>query len=128
MHRHWVTVKKARAFFVQNGRYTEQDRWERDGGLFMFTVATEIAALAAGANFAEKSNEPEVAADCWNAHMEDWFYVSQGGLAKGLDADSYYIRLNHNGIPTCGMERKYVTLYVSVRANTGYPPLLFLKF
>lgn len=98
--RYWLTVKRALEFLIQHGPYTEQDRWERDGGLSIFTVATEIAALLAGADFAEDNDEPEIAAycretaDCWNDLLESWLYVKDTPLAKESGVEGYYVRLN----------------------------------
>lgn len=105
VHRYWLTVKKAMAYLIQNGPFTEQDRWERDGGLSIFTVATEIAALLAGADFAERNNEPGIAAfcretaDCWNDHIETWFYAEGTSLAQKTGVGGYYARLNFTGRP-----------------------------
>lgn len=110
VNRYWITVRQALAYLVTNGPYTEQDRWERDGGLSIFTVATEIAALLAGADFADRNGEPDIArycretADCWNTHLEQWFYVTESQLARNLGVAGYYIRLNHEGIPVGEMK------------------------
>jgi glucoamylase len=114
LHRYWITVKKALAYLVQNGPYTEQDRWERDGGLSIFTVATEVAALLAGADFADINEAPEIAAycretaDCWNEHIDEWLYVAGTSLAKKTGVEGYYIRINHNGIPGKELQDLYI--------------------
>ncbi|GAA4313715.1 glycoside hydrolase family 15 protein [Compostibacter hankyongensis] len=103
IHRYWHTVKKALSYLVQNGPYTEQDRWERAGGLSLFTLAAEIAALLAGADFAEENNEPAMAAycretaDCWNAHIERWTYITDTDISRSSGVEGYYIRLNPTG-------------------------------
>lgn len=100
LKRYWVTVKDALSFIIKVGPGTQQDRWERDSGLSIFTVATEIAALVAGAEFADAVGEKEIAkycrevADCWNDHLEDWFYVKDTEMAAEVGAKGYYIRLN----------------------------------
>jgi glucoamylase len=127
IHRYWLTVKKALGYIVQNGPYTEQDRWERDGGLSIFTVATEIAALLAGADFAEKNNEPEIAkycretADCWNEHIEQWFYVEDTPLARKENISGYYIRLNHEGLPAAEMKEKLIRVKNQPEENCHIP-------
>lgn len=114
VNRYWITVRQALSYLVENGPYTEQDRWERDGGLSIFTVATEIAALLAGADFAERNDAPEIAtycretADCWNTHLEDWFYVTGSSLAEESGVEGYYIRLNHDGVPTSEMKETFI--------------------
>lgn len=116
IHRYWITVRRALGYIVQNGPYTEQDRWERDGGLSIFTVAAEIAALLAGADFADGNGAPEIAAycretaDCWNQHVEEWFYVEGSKLAAESGVPGYYIRLNHHGMPTADMPGQYITV------------------
>lgn len=123
MYRCWVTVKRALTFLIQNGPYTEQDRWERDGGLSIFTVAAEVAALTAGADFAEQNKEPELAkycretADCWNAHIEDWFYVSKSSFTGRFGVDGYYIRLNHQGVPAEKMKGTYLHVYNHIEGS-----------
>jgi glucoamylase len=116
IHRYWITVKNALSYLIQHGPYTEQDRWERDGGLSIFTVATEIAALLAGADFAEGNNEPEIAAycretaDCWNGHVEDWFYVNGSDMAHHAGVEGYYIRLNPFEMPTRHVREQYISV------------------
>ncbi|MGS0527166.1 glycoside hydrolase family 15 protein [Zobellia nedashkovskayae] len=74
--------KKAITFLLKNGPYTSQDRWEEEGGFSPFTMATEIAALLAGAELAEISNEKDFAiycretADSWNDTIEYRTYVT----------------------------------------------------
>jgi glucoamylase len=100
MKRYWPGLKKAISFLIQNGPYTQQDRWEEEKGYSPFTIAVSIAALLAGADLAEKNNENELAgycreiADCWNNDIEKWTYVTGTSLAKENDIDGYYIRIN----------------------------------
>lgn len=115
--RYWLTVKQALSFIVTHGPYTEQDRWERDGGLSIFTVATEIAALLAGADFADENGESDVArycrqtADCWNTHLEQWFYVTGSPLALQCGVKGHYIRLNHEGMPAMAMKDTQIEVH-----------------
>ena len=68
----WPMVRRAASFLVCNGPVTQQDRWEEDGGYSPFTLAVEIAALLAAADFADLAGEADVArylretADTWN--------------------------------------------------------------
>jgi glucoamylase len=97
---YWSTVKEAVSFLLQHGPSTPQDRWEEECGLTPFTLATEIAALLAAADFAQENNEDKVAAICretadaWNDCIEEWTYVTDTNLAKECWVDGYYIRIN----------------------------------
>ncbi len=95
----WPMVRKAASFIVRNGPVTQQDRWEEDAGYSPFTLAVEIGALLASADFAETNHEPGVAAylretaDAWNANIERWVYVTGTELAKRAGVDGYYVRI-----------------------------------
>lgn len=97
--RFWPMVRRAAAFLVRNGPVTQEDRWEEDPGYSPFTLAVEIAALLAAAEFAEENQEPTVAvylrqtADAWNASIERWTYVAGTDLAKQLGVEGYYVRI-----------------------------------
>ncbi len=87
-------VRQALAFIVTNGPATGQDRWEEDGGINTFTLATAIAALVEGAQFLE-GRERQCAllvADYWNSCLEDWTYVRATKTALRIGVDGYYIR------------------------------------
>jgi glucoamylase len=92
-------VRRAASFLVCNGPVTQQDRWEEDGGYSPFTLAVEIAALLAAADFAEESGAAGAAAylretaDAWNAHLERWTYVTGTELARRVGVDGYYVRI-----------------------------------
>jgi glucoamylase len=47
----WPMVRRAAGFLVRNGPVTQQDRWEEDPGYSPFTLAVEIAALLAAADW-----------------------------------------------------------------------------
>ncbi|MFZ5856925.1 MAG: glucan 1,4-alpha-glucosidase [Chloroflexota bacterium] len=95
----WPMVRKAAGFLLANGPVTQQDRWEEDPGYSPFTLAVEIAALLAAADLAEAQNDSAAAkllcetADLWNAHVEDWTYVTGTELAKQIGVDGYYVRI-----------------------------------
>ena len=95
----WPMVRKAVAFIVCNGPVTQQDRWEEDGGFSPFTLAAEIAALLAAADFADAAGEASVAhylrqtADAWNASVERWTYVTGGQLAEKVGVGGYFVRV-----------------------------------
>ena len=75
IHSYWNIVKKAVSYIIKYGPATSQDRWEEESGISIFTLATEISALLAAADFAEKNNEPGIAAYCretadyWNDNI-----------------------------------------------------------
>ncbi|HWK43436.1 MAG TPA: glucan 1,4-alpha-glucosidase [Stellaceae bacterium] len=99
MTRYWPMVRDAAAFIIRNGPVTGQDRWEEDGGFSPFTIAVEIAGLLVAADLAELNHAPDIAlhlretADCWNADIERWMYVSGTELAQDLGIDGYYVRI-----------------------------------
>ncbi|WP_051160293.1 glycoside hydrolase family 15 protein [Cyclobacterium qasimii] len=100
MTRYWPLAKKAITFLLVNGPYTEQDRWEEESGFSPFTMATEIAALLAGAELAKINGEEDLAtycretADSWNDTIEYRTYVTGTPLAKKHNVEGYYIRIN----------------------------------
>jgi len=85
----WPSVRRAAAYLVQNGPGTQQDRWENDGGYSPYTLAVEIAALLAAAEFADLVAEASIAAyfravaDWWNDRIEEWTFI-----------DGHYVRLS----------------------------------
>ena len=95
----WPMVRRAACFLVCNGPVTQQDRWEEDGGYSPFTLAVEIAALLAAADFAEEAGEAPSArylretADAWNANIERWTYVTGTELARRVGVGGHYVRI-----------------------------------
>jgi len=95
----WPMVRKAAGLLLANGPVTPQDRWEEDPGYSPFTLSVEIAALLAAADIAELHDDLPAAkllgetADMWNAHIENWTYVSGTDLAKQVGVDGYYVRI-----------------------------------
>jgi hypothetical protein len=89
-------VRRAASFLVRNGPVTQQDRWEEDGGYAPFTLAVEIAALLAAADFADAAGDPEMArylcetADAWNDQIERWTYCAGTDLARQMGVAGYY--------------------------------------
>ncbi len=113
---YWKMVRKAVAFLVQNGPGTKQDRWEEQAGWTPFTLATEVAALVAAADFAEEKGEKALAeyclqtADIWNDSIEDWTYVTGTPLAEKVGVEGYYIRINPSGVPASKLTGVYLKL------------------
>jgi glucoamylase len=96
----WPMILRAASYIARNGPVTQQDRWEEDGGYSPFTLAAEIAALLAAADFAEEKGDFGVAnylretADQWNANVERWTYATGTELAKKVGVDGYYVRIS----------------------------------
>ncbi len=96
----WPMVLKAASFLVCNGPVTPQDRWEEDGGYSPFTLAVEISALLAAADFADEAGAGEAAAylratsDAWNSLIEHWTYVTDTDLARQVGVQGYYVRIS----------------------------------
>lgn len=79
------------------GPVTPEERWEEDSGYSPSTLAAAIAAMVCAAEFARDNNDPFAAeyfldvADCWEAHIEDWTYTTQGQVLPGFR--EYYQRI-----------------------------------
>ncbi len=92
-------VRDAAGFLARIGPYTEQDRWEENAGYTPFTMAVEIAALLAAADFAEEAKQGELAkflretADAWNAMIDEMTYVEGTELAMKHGVKGYYMRV-----------------------------------
>ena len=92
-------VAKAAAFIVHNGPPTEQDRWEEASGYNLFTLAIEISALLAAAEFFDAQGKSTAAAylrevaDWWNDNIENWLYATNTDLTRRFGVDGYYMRL-----------------------------------
>ncbi len=97
--RFWPMVRKAAGFILTNGPVTLQDRWEEDQGYSPFTLAVEVAALFVAADMATLQRDFTAArllretAELWNAHIEDWTYVTGTELAKQIGVEGYYVRI-----------------------------------
>src|SRR4029079_8071186 len=95
----WPMIRTAVGYLVRNGPVTPQDRWEEQGGYSPFTLAVEIAALLAAADFADEAHETRIAtclrdtADDWNNSIERWTYVTTSPLAARAGVDGFYARI-----------------------------------
>ena len=95
----WPMIRKAAGYIVCNGPVTQQDRWEEDPGYTPFTLAAQIAALLAAADFAALNGEDPTAgylretADAWNGSIDNWIYEKDTELARRLGIDGYYVRI-----------------------------------
>jgi glucoamylase len=95
----WPMVRRAAEFLLRNGPVTQEDRWEEDGGFSPFTLAAEVAALLAAADFAEVNGEDQAAtfmrqtADIWNSNIERWTYITDTPLSRQVGVEGYYVRI-----------------------------------
>ena len=88
-------VRSAASYLVRNGPISPQDRWEENPGASPFTLAVEVAALVAAAEWLdgdERTYALELA-DCWNERIEEWTYVEATDLAREHGVDGYYVRI-----------------------------------
>ncbi|MEO5814171.1 MAG: glucan 1,4-alpha-glucosidase [Gemmatimonadaceae bacterium] len=106
--RPWPMVRLAASYLLRNGPVTPQDRWEEESGNSPFTLAVEIAALLAAADFADDAGEARVAtylrdaADDWNDHIEKWTYVTNSPLANRIGVAGYYARIGPPDVADAG--------------------------
>jgi len=95
----YPAIKNACRFLLQKGPVTEQDRWEENSGYSPFTLAVEISAMLAAAEFADENHDQAVAgylretADSWNALIESLTYVQGTELARQAGVEGYYVRI-----------------------------------
>ena len=95
----WPMIRQAASFLVRMGPGTGEDRWEALSGYATFTMACEIAALLAAADFAEIAGAVTEAeflrqtADAWNDAVDTLTYARGTDLAKAAGVDGYYLRL-----------------------------------
>lgn len=92
-------VTKAASFIVRNGPVTQEDRWEEEAGYTPYTIATEISALLAAADFLAEAGSFDAAeylretADWWNESIERWLYVKDTQIARDCGVEGYYVRV-----------------------------------
>ncbi len=95
----WPMIHKSAEFLVKNGPVTQQDRWEENSGYSPYTMAVEVAALLAAADFFEIKTHKKTAeflretADAWNDAIDELTYVSGSDLARAHGVDGYYVRV-----------------------------------
>jgi glucoamylase len=123
--RPWPMVCRAAAYLVRNGPVTPEDRWEEDGGYSPSTLAVEIAALLAAADFADVAGEESAAcylrdtADCWNDSIERWTYVTGTAVAHANDVDGYYVRIAPSSVRDgADSSTHFVSIKNQPRANS----------
>jgi glucoamylase len=95
----WPMVRLAARFLLGNGPVSQEDRWEENSGYSVFTLAAEVAAMLAAADFADEEGEAGLAAylretaDCWNEQIDRWTYVRNTTLTRQVGVEGYYIRM-----------------------------------
>ncbi len=95
----WPMVHGAARFLVRMGPVTGQDRWEALSGYATFTMAVEIAALLAAADFADLAEAKEEAeflrltADSWNDALDTLTYATGTDIAEKSGVQGYYLRI-----------------------------------
>lgn len=98
-HHPWPLIQKAAAYLVCNGPAAQEDRWEALPGYTTFTMAVEIAALLAAADFADRNEKQDIAeflrqtADAWNEAVDEFTYVTNTTLAERYGVAGYYVRI-----------------------------------
>lgn len=84
----WQMVRCAAEYLLKFGPVTEQDRWEKLGGYSVSSMAVQIAALLAAADFADSADQRDDAiflretADAWNVMLDEFLYTDNSELAK----------------------------------------------
>ncbi|HZQ44377.1 MAG TPA: glycoside hydrolase family 15 protein [Acidobacteriaceae bacterium] len=92
-------VRNATRFLLRHGPVTQQDRWETTPGYSPNTIAAEVAALLAAADFAEIAGKQDDAefiretADAWNDAIDELTYVEDTPLAHKHGVRGYYMRM-----------------------------------
>lgn len=95
----WPMIRQAAGFLVKMGPVTGEDRWEALAGYSTFTMACEIAALLAAADFAEAAGASAEAsflrltADAWNDAVDTLTYAHSTDLATAAHVEGYYLRI-----------------------------------
>ncbi len=103
-------VHGAASFLLKHGPVSQQGRWEASPGYSIYTVATEIAALLAAADFSDTGGDAVGAgflrdtADAWYDAIDELLYASGTTLAKQHSVAGYYMRvtpptiMEHRGV------------------------------
>ena len=92
-------ITSAAGYVLMNGPVTGEDRWEEDGGYSPFTLAVEISALLAAADFLDSADASAATllreiADCWNEQIENWTLAANDELAIAAGVKQYYVRMS----------------------------------
>src|SRR5262249_12962866 len=86
-------IRRAVSYLVHNGPISPQDRWEENSGISPFTLAIEIVALIAAAEFLSADERDYVIslADDWKERLEAWSSGSAGPIAYQYSVAVKYV-------------------------------------
>jgi glucoamylase len=98
----WPQIKVIANYILNNGPWTEQERWEETSGYSPSTIAAEIAGLVVAAEIALENGDGAdaanwlSAADYWQQNLVGWTYTSQGcpNVNWNCNTTSMYMRIN----------------------------------
>ena len=99
------TMYKAIGFLLRNGPVSEQERWEEQEGISVYSLAVCVAAFLSGAHLAEKTGDKKIAdycrrsADMWNELIDTCLYAENTRLSQEIGTDGYYLRINPTDRP-----------------------------
>jgi glucoamylase len=107
----WPKIKLTANYIYTNGPWTQQERWEENGGYSPSTIAAEIGGLVDAAQIAlAKSDTTDAAnwlnaADYWQQNVTGWTYTTQGcpNVKKNCNTTSMYVRINTSGAQGGGL-------------------------
>jgi glucoamylase len=87
-------IHGAASFLLRHGMVSQQGRWEATPGYSAYTVATEIAALLAAAEFADAAGAAFLrdTADAWYDSVDELLYAEGTPLAHEHSVRGYYMR------------------------------------
>jgi glucoamylase len=97
-------AREAAAFIASRGPCSPQDRWEEIPGYSIYTLATEIAALVAGAELVEEFSDGNASdgmrpaqylldlADDWFENLDRWTFATDSEFTKAFGIRGHYVR------------------------------------
>ncbi len=100
-------VKEAAEYIVNNGPWTQEERWEENSGYSPSTIAAEIAGLVCAADLAKDNGDTtdaatwDAIADNWQGQVQNWTFTTNGSLDGKSD---YFIRISPDGSPNDGTQ------------------------
>jgi len=86
---YWDMVRRAADFIADFGPWSPEERWEEVFGYSTSTIAAEIAALQAAADFADDAKDAtrsaryRLTANGWSNSLESWLFTTTGKYADG---------------------------------------------
>jgi glucoamylase len=110
----WPKIKLTANYIYGNGPWgpwTQEERWEENGGYSPSTIAAEIAGLVDAAQIALANNDAADAAnwlnaaDYWQQNVTSWTYTTQGcpNVSSNCNNTSMYMRINTSGAQGGGL-------------------------